>query len=40
MVTNSQTNNVLPLVAVFFELGGELYLYIKVMVYPLLYHNS
>ena len=37
MVAGSQTNNALPLVAVSFEPEGELNVYIKRMVYPLLY---
>ena len=37
MVTGSEENNALPLVTVSFEPGGELYLYIKLMVYLLLY---
>ena len=37
MVAGSPINNVLPLVTVSFEPEGELYLYIKLMVYPLLY---
>ena len=36
MVTGSEENNALPLVTVSFEPEGELYLYIKLMIYPLL----